>query len=59
MRESVIYPQVLEEEQEEKGRQITLKMLYAVFSVQEVARLTDLSPAAIEELPRQSDRDVR
>jgi predicted transposase YdaD len=59
MRESVFYPQVLEEEQEEKGRQITLKMLYTGFSVQEVARFTALSPAMIEELSRQSDRDVR
>ncbi|MFM6057407.1 MAG: Rpn family recombination-promoting nuclease/putative transposase, partial [Microcystis aeruginosa] len=40
---------------EEKARQIALKMLSAGFSIPEIARFTDLSPDAIEELQRQQD----
>ncbi|MBE5228832.1 MAG: hypothetical protein IM550_25345 [Microcystis sp. M54BS1] len=65
MRESVIYQDILEEGreegeekgrqegQEEKARQIALKMLSAGFSIPEIARFTDLSPDAIEQLQRQ------
>jgi len=65
MRESVIYQDILEEGreegeekgrqegQEEKARQIALKMLSAGFPVPEIARFTDLSPDAIEQLQRQ------
>jgi len=65
MRESVIYQDILEEGEEkgrqeglqegkeEKARQIALKMLSAGFPVPEIARFTDLSPNAIEELQRQ------
>jgi predicted transposase/invertase (TIGR01784 family) len=69
MRESVIYQDILEEGEEkglqkgrqeglqegkeEKARQIALKMLSAGFSIPEIARFTDLSPNAIEELQRQ------
>jgi predicted transposase/invertase (TIGR01784 family) len=38
---------------EEKARQIALKMLSAGFPIPEIARFTDLSPDAIEELQRQ------
>ncbi|MCA2831388.1 MAG: hypothetical protein IM461_19460 [Microcystis sp. M086S1] len=57
MRESVIYQDILEEGkeegQEEKARQIPLKMLSAGFPIPEIARFTDLSPLTIEELQRQ------
>ncbi|NCS79056.1 MAG: flagellar assembly protein H, partial [Microcystis aeruginosa K13-07] len=65
MRESVIYQDILEEGEEkgrqeglqegkeEKARQIALKMLSAGFPIPEIARFTDLSPNAIEELQRQ------
>ncbi|MCA2941006.1 MAG: hypothetical protein IM319_18405 [Microcystis sp. M113S1] len=57
MRESVIYQDILEEGreegEEEKARQIAMKMLSAGFSIPEIARFTDLSPATIEELQRQ------
>jgi predicted transposase/invertase (TIGR01784 family) len=60
MRESVIYQQILEEGEEkgkdEKARQIALKMLSAGFSVQEIARFTDLSPLTIEELQSEDNR---
>ncbi len=67
MRESVIYQDILEEGREEgeekglqkgkeeKARQIALKMLSAGFPIPEIARFTDLSPDAIEELQRQQD----
>ena len=74
MRESVIYQDILEEGEEkgrqegeekglkkgkeEKARQIALKMLSAGFPVPEIARFTDLSPDAIEELQRQNARNV-
>ena len=70
MRESVIYQDILEEGEEkgrqeglqegkeEKARQIAMKMLSAGFPVPEIARFTDLSPDAIEELQRQNARDV-
>ena len=70
MRESVIYQDILEEGEEkgrqegrqkgqdEKARQIALKMLSAGFSIPEIARFTDLSPDAIEELQRQNARNV-
>ncbi|CCI03925.1 conserved hypothetical protein [Microcystis aeruginosa PCC 9443] len=45
----------LQEGKEEKARQIALKMLSAGFSIPEIARFTDLSPDAIEELQRQQD----
>ncbi|REJ54709.1 MAG: hypothetical protein DWQ56_17080 [Microcystis aeruginosa DA14] len=69
MRESVIYQDILEEGKEEgeekglkkglqagkeeKARQIALKMLSAGFPIPEIARFTDLSPDAIEQLQRQ------
>ena len=43
---------------EEKARQIALKMLSAGFSISEIARFTDLSPDAIEQLQRQNAHDV-
>ena len=71
MRESVIYQDILEEGEEkgrqegeekglkkgkeEKARQIALKMLSAGFSIPEIARFTDLSPDAIEELQSRDD----
>ncbi|GCA91327.1 hypothetical protein MiTa_04695 [Microcystis aeruginosa NIES-4264] len=71
MRESVIYQDILEEGEEkgrqeglqegrqegkeEKARQIALKMLSAGFSIPEIARFTDLSPATIEELQSGDD----
>jgi predicted transposase/invertase (TIGR01784 family) len=63
MRESVIYQDILEEGREEgreegkeeKAQQIALKMLSAGFTIPEIARFTDLSPDAIEELQRQHD----
>ncbi|MBD2118815.1 Rpn family recombination-promoting nuclease/putative transposase, partial [Microcystis wesenbergii] len=71
MRESVIYQDILEEGEEkglqkgrqeglqegkeEKARQIALKMLSAGFSISEIARFTDLSPATIEELQSRDD----
>ena len=70
MRESVIYQDILEEGREEgeekglqkgkeeKARQIAMKMLSAGFPVPEIARFTDLSPDAIEELQRQNAHDV-
>ena len=66
MRESVIYQDILEEGEEkglqkgkdEKARQIALKMLSAGFSIPEIARFTDLSPDAIEQLQRQNAHDV-
>jgi len=66
MRESVIYQDILEEGREEgkeegkeeKARQIALKMLSAGFSIPEIARFTDLSPDAIEQLQRQKAHDV-
>ncbi|TRT56933.1 MAG: hypothetical protein EWV85_07210 [Microcystis aeruginosa Ma_QC_C_20070703_M131] len=74
MRASVIYQDILEEGEEkgqqegfqerlqegkeEKARQIALKMLSAGFSIPEIARFTDLSPATIEQLQRQKAHDV-
>ncbi len=70
MRESVIYQDILDEGEEkgrqeglqegkkEKARQIALKMLSAGFPIPEIARFTDLSPDAIEELQRQNAHDV-
>jgi len=63
MRESVIYQDILEEGREEgkeegkeeKARQIALKMLSAGFSIPEIARFTDLSTDAIEELQSRDD----
>ena len=67
MRESVIYQDILEEGEEkgrqeglqegkeEKARQIALKMLSAGFPIPEIARFTDLSPDAIEELQSRDD----
>jgi predicted transposase/invertase (TIGR01784 family) len=63
MRESVIYQDILEEGREEgkeegkeeKARQIAIKMLSAGFSIPEIARFTDLSPDAIEELQSRDD----
>jgi predicted transposase YdaD len=59
MGESRIYQQILEEGEEkgkeEKARQIAMKILSAGFSVQEIARFTDLSPLIIEELQGQKD----
>ena len=71
MRESVIYQDILEEGEEkglqkgrqeglqegkeEKARQIALKMLSAGFSISEIARFTDLSPATIVELQSRDD----
>ena len=43
----------LQEGKEEKARQIALKMLSAGFPIPEIARFTDLSPDAIEQLQRQ------
>jgi len=40
---------------EEKARQIALKMLSAGFSIPEIARFTDLSPDAIEQLQSRDD----
>jgi predicted transposase/invertase (TIGR01784 family) len=40
---------------EEKARQIALKMLSAGFPIPEIARFTDLSPDAIEELQSRDD----
>ena len=45
----------LQEGKEEKARQIALKMLSAGFPVPEIARFTDLSPDAIEELQSRDD----
>lgn len=45
----------LQEGKEEKARQIALKMLSAGFSVPEIARFTDLSPDAIEQLQSRDD----
>jgi predicted transposase/invertase (TIGR01784 family) len=60
MRESVIYQDILEEGKEEgkeeKARQIALKMLSAGFPISEIARFTDLSPDAIEELQSRDDK---
>ncbi|MDJ0565610.1 MAG: hypothetical protein PX640_17080, partial [Microcystis sp. M49629_WE12] len=64
MRESVIYQDILEEGREEgkeegkeeKARQIALKMLSAGFPISEIARFTDLSPDAIEELQSRDDK---
>ena len=64
MRESVIYQDILEEGEEkgrqegkeEKARQIALKMLSAGFSIAEIARFTDLSPDAIEQLQPREDQ---
>ncbi|MCZ8045433.1 MAG: hypothetical protein GPI90_22710 [Microcystis aeruginosa K13-05] len=61
LRETKVYQEALEEGEEkglqkgkeEKARQIALKMLSAGFSISEIARFTDLSPDAIEELQRQ------
>ncbi|WP_308417984.1 RpnC/YadD family protein [Microcystis aeruginosa] len=61
LRETKVYQEALEEGEEkglqkgkeEKARQIALKMLSAGFSIPEIARFTDLSPDAIEELQRQ------
>ncbi|TRT81930.1 MAG: hypothetical protein EWV82_12140 [Microcystis aeruginosa Ma_AC_P_19900807_S299] len=63
MRESVIYQDILEEGREEgkeegkeeKARQIALKMLSAGFHISEIARFTELSPDAIEELQSRDD----
>ena len=41
---------------EEKARQIALKMLSAGFSIPEIARFTDLSPDAIEQLQPREDQ---
>jgi predicted transposase/invertase (TIGR01784 family) len=48
----------LKKGKEEKARQIALKMLSAGFPIPEIARFTDLSPDAIEELQRQNAHDV-
>ena len=57
LRETKVYQEALEEckeeGKEEKARQIALKMLSAGFSIPEIARFTDLSPDAIEQLQRQ------
>ena len=45
----------LQEGKEEKARQIALKMLSAGFSIPEIARFTDLSPDAIEQLQSRDD----
>jgi predicted transposase/invertase (TIGR01784 family) len=62
LRETKVYEEALEESKEEgkeeKARQIALKMLSAGFSIPEIARFTDLSPDAIEELQRQNARHV-
>jgi predicted transposase/invertase (TIGR01784 family) len=44
----------LQKGKEEKARQIALKMLSAGFPIPEIARFTDLSPNAIEQLQRQN-----
>jgi len=62
LRETKVYQEALEEGKEEgrqegkeeKARQIALKMLSAGFSIPEIARFTDLSPNAIEQLQRQN-----
>ena len=53
LRETKVYQEALEEGKEEKARKIALKMLSAGFPVPEIARFTDLSPDAINQLPRQ------
>ncbi|REJ57220.1 MAG: hypothetical protein DWQ51_03250 [Microcystis wesenbergii TW10] len=62
LRETKVYQEALEEGKEEgkeeKARQIALKMLSAGFSVPEIARFTDLSPDAIEQLQRRNTHDV-
>ncbi|MCZ8242529.1 MAG: DUF2887 domain-containing protein, partial [Microcystis sp. LE19-131.1A] len=66
LRETKVYQEALEEGREEgkeegkeeKARQIALKMLYAGFSIPEIAQFTDLSPATIEQLQRQNAHDV-
>ncbi|MFM7906668.1 MAG: flagellar assembly protein H, partial [Microcystis sp.] len=54
LRETKVYQNILgegeEKGKEEKARQIALKMLSAGFSIPEIARFTDLSPDAIEQL---------
>jgi predicted transposase/invertase (TIGR01784 family) len=45
----------LQEGKEEKARQIAIKMLSAGFPIPEIARFTDLSPNAIEELQKRDD----
>jgi len=45
----------LQKGKEEKARQIAMKMLSAGFPVPEIARFTDLSPDAIEELKSRDD----
>jgi predicted transposase/invertase (TIGR01784 family) len=47
--------QGLQKGKEEKARQIAMKMLSAGFPVPEIARFTDLSPDAIEELKSRDD----
>jgi predicted transposase/invertase (TIGR01784 family) len=57
LRETKVYQNILgegeEKGKEEKARQIALKMLSAGFSIPEIARFTDLSPDAINQLQRQ------
>ena len=59
LRETKVYQEALEEGEEkgkeEKARQIALKMLSAGFPIPEIARFTDLSPDAIEELQSRDD----
>jgi predicted transposase/invertase (TIGR01784 family) len=64
LRETKVYQEALEEGREEgeekgkeeKARQIALKMLSAGFSITEIARFTDLSPDAIEQLQPREDQ---
>ena len=60
LRETKVYQEALEEGEEkgkeEKARQIALKMLSAGFPISEIARFTDLSPDAIEELQSRDDK---
>jgi predicted transposase/invertase (TIGR01784 family) len=60
LRETKVYQEALEEGKEEgkeeKARQIALKMLSAGFSITEIARFTDLSPDAIEQLQPREDQ---
>jgi predicted transposase/invertase (TIGR01784 family) len=64
LRETKVYQEALEEGREEgeekgkeeKARQIALKMLSAGFPIPEIARFTDLSPDAIEQLQPREDQ---
>ncbi|MBD2468830.1 helix-turn-helix domain-containing protein [Nostoc sp. FACHB-145] len=57
MRESVIYQAIKAEGQDEKAREIALNLLAEGMTVDAIARLTGLSPEAVQQLQQQQTNE--